>query len=249
MVCPVIFPLQLPIQLLLAALLVSPGIPAGTVLPITLGTTLDAKKDKPGQKLDGRLMEEVALSGGARFKRGARVSGHVVEVTRLPGGGSRLVLKFDQIEGDGQNSPLNVSVRAIADSQSVYHAHIPIDASSNYESENMWVVRQVGGDIVNRGRRIVASGDAIVGRWDGTVWAKLAYVPGCPPRDLPKDEQPMWVFSVNACGVYGEPDIKLTSAGNAEPAGQIVLESPKDAKLGGGSGWLLVSNGAATSVQ
>src|SRR5208282_5150097 len=94
------------------AMLVTQGIPAGTALPVTLGATLDAKKDKPGQKIEARLMQDIPLSAGDKIKAGAHVAGHIVEVARLPGGGSRMVLKFELLNAGGRAIPLIVSARA-----------------------------------------------------------------------------------------------------------------------------------------
>ena len=54
----------------------------------------------------------------------------------------------------------------------------------------------------------------------------------------------MWVFSVDACGVYGAEDLKLTRHGDTDPLGQVTLESSSNVRLGGDSGWLLVVNEA-----
>jgi hypothetical protein len=225
--------------------LTAQNIPPGSTLPVVLNSSLDARKDKPGSKIEGRLKQDVSLPSGAKIRSGSRVTGHIVSVTKP----SRIVLRFDQLEDGGKTIPLNVSARAIAAMESVYSAQVPIDAESNYESENQWTMRQVGGDIVNRGRGLVASGDAIVGQWKGGVWAKLAYVSDCPPRNMPDKEQPMWVFSVDACGLYGFRDLKLVHAGDTDPSGQIVLESGKDVDVGGGSGWLLVVNGSPSATH
>ncbi len=231
-----------------ATLLAAQDIPPGSTLPIVLNSSLDARKTKPGARIEGRLKENVPLASGEKFKTGSRVTGHIVSVNKTSGGGSRLVLQFDQLQDGGKTIPLNVSARAIADSNSIYNAQIPIDAESNYESENQWTMRQVGGDIVNRGRGVVASGSGIVGHYDGAVWAKLAYVSGCPPSDVNNIEQPMWVFSVDACGLYGLSDLTLAGAGNTAPLGQITLESDSNVDIGGGSGWLLVVNATAPSA-
>ena len=232
------------------AMLVAPTLPAGTALPVALSSTLDAKKDKPGQKIEGRLMQDIPLASGEKIKAGAHVIGHIVEVTRPTGRGSRMVLKFDQLAGGGTMMSLAVSARAIAAMESVYAAELPIDAESNYETSNQWIMKQVGGDVVNRGRGIVSSAEGVVGKWTGSgVWAKLADVSGCPPHDVPKDEQAMWVFSVAACGLYGFRDVKLVSAGDAAPQGQIVLESGQGLHVGGGSGWLLIVNAGAAPAQ
>ena len=234
------------------AMLVTPGIPVGTALPVTLAATLDARKDKPGQKLEARIMQDVPLPAGDRIKAGAHVTGHIVAVTRLPGGGSRMVLKFDQLTGSGRTVSLTTSARAIAAMESVYAAEIPIDAESNYEPQNQWVMRQVGGDIVNRGRGLVGSSDAIVGRWDkGAPWGKLttALDGDCTAADGNDIEQALWVFSTSACGLYGFEDMKLVHSGRTDPVGQIVLESSKNLHLGGGSGWFLLVTATSAATN
>jgi len=229
-----------------ATFLSAQSIPVGTVLPVTLSSTLDTRKDKPGEKIEGKLMQDVPLPDGAKMKRGSHVVGHVVQTTRTANG-FRMALKFDQLEDGGTVIPLNVSVRAIADSDNIFNAHLPINAASSSESSDEWVTKQVGGDIVNRGRGLVASGDSLAGHWKGAVWATLAQVYGCPPQTMPQGEQAMWVFSVNACGVYGFRDVKIARAGDSDPVGQVVLESLQDLHIGDGSGWLLIANGAPSA--
>lgn len=230
------------------AMMVSQGIPAGTAFPVALNSTLDAKKDKPGQRIEARLMQDVPLPSGEKIKAGAHVTGHILAVTKPASGGSRIVLKFDHLTAGGTTMALTLGVRAIATADSVYQAEVPIDAESNYESSNQWVMRQVGGEIVKRGRGIIASGDGVVGRWDGAAWGKLTSAPagGCTAADGNGIEQALWVFSTSACGLYGLEDVKLIHDGRTDPAGQIILESAKDLHIGGGSGWLLQVDGTPT---
>ena len=232
------------------AMLATSGIPAGTALPVTLNSTLDARKDKPGEKIQAKLMQDIPLSSGEKIKGGARVTGHIVEVTKLPAGGSRMVLKFDELQDRGTAIPLNVSARAIAAMESVYAAEIPIDATSDSESSNQWVMRQVGGEIVNRGRGRIASGEGLVGRWNGQAWGKLtAGAEGdCTAADGNGIEQALWVFSTSACGLYGLEGMTLAHDGRTAPLGQIVLESSKSLHVGGGSGWFLLVNAAAPAA-
>jgi len=214
----------------------------GTALPISLNSSLKAKGSKPGQKLEGKLMQEVPSSDGSMIKKGSRVTGQVLSV-QSP---SKITIRFDNLQDEHQLIPLNVAARALAQSDSVFQAGLPIDASSTYEGSNSWTTKQIGGDVVFRGRGYVASDQGKIGRWSGSgVWAKLSPAGDCPATDINGQEQALWVFSTSACGAYGFDDqVKITHAGRTEPVGQITLESTKELNIGGGSGWLLVVNAA-----
>jgi hypothetical protein len=233
------------------AMLVTQGIPAGTALPVALADTLDARKDKPGQKIQARVMQNVPLPSGEKIKSGSHVIGHIVEVTRLPGGGYRMVLKFDQLAAGGKAIPVTMNARAIAAMNDVYQAEVPVDAESNYEPSTQWVMRQIGGEIVNRGRGRISSDDGLVGRWDGEAWGKLTTAANgdCTAADGNGIEQALWVFSTSACGLYGLRDMKLVHAGRTDPVGQIILESSKDLHIGGGSGWFLLVSGTPSATN
>jgi len=234
------------------AMLVTSAIPPGTALPVTLNSTLDAKKDKPGQKIEAKLMQDIPLGGGERIKAGAHVIGHIVEVSRTAGGGSRMVLKFDQLQDRGTTISLNVSARAIAAMNDVFRAEVPVDPYSDSEPQDMWVMQQVGGDIVNRGRGIIASDNGgEVGHYDGAAWGKLtsAVQGDCTASDGNGIEQALWVFSTSACGLYGFPDVKLVHDGRTDPVGQIILESGKSIHVGAGSGWFLLAGAAASGTH
>ena len=188
-------------------------------------------------------MQDVPLPSGAKIKSGSRVSGHVVSVNKLAGGVSSLIVKFDQLEAEGRVVPLSASLRALASMESVYNAKLPTGAQSDYASSDEWTTKQVGGDVVNRGRGLVASNAGIVGKYSGSgVWGKLtpASDGACAATDGQDREQALWVFSTSACGVYGFSDLNLTRNGSSAPLGQIELQSHKDLLVRGGSGWLLL---------
>jgi hypothetical protein len=222
-------------------------LPAGTALPIMLNSTLKAKSAKPGQKIEGKLMQEVPLADGGVIKKGSRVSGQVVSV-QPP---SRITVRFDQMQDEHQQMALNVGLRALAASNAVFQAGVPIDASSTYEGSNSWTTKQVGGDVVNRGRGLVGSDTGIVGRWTGTgVWGKLTPTDECPASGTSVQEQALWVFSTTACGAYGyENELKIAHPGRTEPVGQITLQSSKALEISGGSGWLLVVNSTPSGAK
>jgi hypothetical protein len=226
-------------------MLAAQDLPAGTAIPVMLSSSLDAKKNKPGETIEGKIMQEVSMPSGGSIKRGSRVTGHIVAVEKPGATGSRITLQFDQLEDEGKAIALSVSLRALATMYSVNQTQNPLNADSTYVGSDSWTTRQVGGDIVNRGRGLVGSSSGIVGKWTGSgVWGKLTPAParGCPATDGNDQEQALWVFSTSACGVYGSHGLKLSHAGRTDPVGQIVLQSQQDVRLRGGSGWLLLIN-------
>src|SRR5271165_7206909 len=65
--------------LLSAAMAVCQQIPAGTILPIMSSTTVDSAKSKAGDKITGKLMQDVVLPSGEVIRAGSRIEGQVVE--------------------------------------------------------------------------------------------------------------------------------------------------------------------------
>jgi hypothetical protein len=218
-------------------------LPAGTALPVVVSSGLNAKNAKPGQKIEGKLAQAVKIPDGGHLNKGARVTGHVVSATR-PGGGSRVVVQFDQLQDEHVSLPLQVGLRAMASSQAVFQAGVPVDNTTDAESSEEWVTQQVGGDYVFRGRGYMSSAVAKDGIWDGAgVWGRLPVIEGCAGVENNNPMQSLWIFSAAACGVYGFEHTKLDSDGsNTPPYGQIAFSSPKDIDIRGGSGWLLVVN-------
>jgi hypothetical protein len=231
-----------------ATLLSAQALPSGTALPVALNTTINSKNNKPGQKIEGKLVQEVMLPAGVKIKAGSHVTGHIVSVKKLGATGSSVVVQFDALQDEHQTLPLNVSLRALAATESVFQAKTPVDSASADEGSNSWVTKQVGGDIVFRGRGYVSGSQGKVAIWSGTgVWGKLSSDGACPGSDSNNAEQALWVFSTTACGAYGFEDLKITAAGDGVPSGQITLHSTKDVLVRSGSGWLLLVNPASAT--
>lgn len=233
--------------LLAAPALRAQEIPAGTVIPVMLQSTLDARKSKPGQKIEARVMQDVPLPAQTRIRAGSKLIGHVVEVTRsIPASGSRIVISFDRLRMGRADVPITTSLRSLASMMDVFEAQLPTNAIDDYgTTPSDWVTVQVGGDVVYRGAGIVMSPDnQVVGKstGGGDVTAKLiaSRERGCGGALADDDrEQALWLFSPSACGAYGFQDLKIAHAGRQEPVGQIILESPQNVRLLGGSGLLL----------
>lgn len=216
-------------------------LPIGTLLPVMLGSTLDSDKSKPGEKISAKLKQDVDAPDRGVVKAGTEITGHIVSAKRAGGGGNaQVVFVFDHIRINGKESPITTGARALASMMAVAEARQPInsvamDSSSNWD----YNTRQIGGDVVF-GRKDVRSEQGVVGMSPEPGW--VVGVPrgnpesGCAAPDN-KDLQAFWLFSTNACGVYGDEDLHVSQ----QPAqnGQITLSSPKRVLLRGGGGLLL----------
>ncbi len=232
--------------LLAASALIAQEIPAGTIVPVMLRTTLDARKTRVGQKIEARVMQDVPLSAQTRIRAGARLIGHVVEVTRPSAtSGSRIVMSFDRLKIDRTEVPVTTSLRSLASMMEVFEAQLPTNAIDDYgTTPSDWVTVQIGGDVVYRGAGIVMFDSQVLGKATigGDVTAKLiaSREGGCRGAVADNDrEQALWLFSPSACGAYGFEDLKIAHAGRQDPVGDIILTSDKNVHVPGGSGLLL----------
>jgi len=217
------------------------AIPSGTILPVSLDTGLNAGKVRPGQQIRATVMQDIA---GTLIRRRARVEGHVVKVGTSKNGQIELEIQFDSVMIDGRMVPMKTDLRALASLLDVEEAQDPEDMSSRGMTPATWTTQQIGGEEYYRGGGPVADGITTVGQV--TDWGAL---------DLPRTEpgmrcrgavgqnhgpQAMWLFSSDACGVYGLPNIHIEHAGRSDPEGIIVLASNNGKlKLGNGTGLLL----------
>jgi len=233
------------VALLSANFATAQEIPAGTLLPVALVGTLRAGKVKANDRVVAKLAQ-YAVVGDSRLPRGTEVSGRVIESRpAAPGSPARLVLRFDSIRLSGHDIPITTSLRALAGMQAVFDAQLPMNMVDDHGSSiRDWNTTQIGGQAVYRGDGFVMEGEDVVGHASmvGEVVGRPMTWPWSPcARDaVLNSEQSFWVFSTDACGMYGFGDAKLTHAGRTTPVGEIALESPDKLELRGGSGLLLV---------
>ena len=233
--------------MLVAALLVSSvaaaqnAIPSGTIVPVALETGLNADRLHAGQPIRAEVMQNVP---GTPIRRHARVLGHVIAVSSSTNGPARLELQFDSIETHGKRVPIQASLRALASFLDVEDAGVPEEGASRGITPEVATTEQIGGEQVYRGGGPVSDGLTAVG-----VPAPYGVLALPRPnadgncRGVIGDntkQQALWLFSTNACGVYGIANLHIEHAGRTDPMGTIVLSSATGKlKLYGGTGMLL----------
>ncbi len=222
------------------------ALPAGTILPISINQGINAEKARPGQEICGVVMQNIP---GTSIHRGAKILGHIVESTAIRNGPKRLEIKFDAVETHGLRIPLKAGLRALASYTEVASAQIPEDSPDSGVVPEDATTQQIGGDQVYRGGGPVAVGTQTVGRpTPHGVLALPRVQQGKACRGaLEGNDRPqaLWLFSTDACGVYGYSNIHIEHAGRTDPQGAIILSAKKGKlNINSGSGLLLRVQGA-----
>ncbi len=222
-------------------------IPAGTILPVRL-PSISSQRIKKGDTIKGEIAQDVPLPGGAKIHRGVTVLGTVVSTTSAgSGAGATLAIKFDALLQHGKSTPIRASLRALASPLEVEFAQIPTSGPGESDVYDWLTTVQVGGDVVYGKQGPVVGDSGTVGKstFDGVLVQVVANSHnGCRGAVAGNDRaQALWVFSSDACGVYGFPGLAIRHAGRTTPSGEIVLESAKGpVRIRSGSGALLRVN-------
>jgi hypothetical protein len=190
-------------------------------------------------------MQDVPLDNRAKIRAGASVLGHVVDVTSSTlGNRATLTVTFDTLVQHGQSIPIVTNLRALASALEIEFAQVPPIGPGENDVYDWLATTQVGGEVVYGRGGVVANGTRVVGRAvnDGVLVHPSAK-PGSACRGSVEGDdrlQALWVFSSDACGVYGFPHLIISHAGRTDPVGQIVLTSEEGpVKIRSGSGMLL----------
>jgi len=234
--------------MLAANLFAQNAVPAGTILPVALNSSLNSRKLKAGQVITARVMQDVPLSPGSTIHAGAKVMGHVVDVKPANGAsGAQISFRFDTLMVSKRPIPITTNLRALASMMAVEQAQLPESGPDRGTSANAWTTDQIGGEVVYRGGGPVASGLQSVG--EPTTNGVLVHVsgkPGTKCRGEIEDNhrlQALWLFSSDACGPYDLPNLAIVHAGRDTPVGEITLASDKgNLNVRSGSGMLLRIN-------
>lgn len=224
------------------------AIPQGTIIPVRLNGTLSSRNARPNQSISARVMQDVPLPGGGKIREGTKVTGHVIEVRAMSRRStSSLSFTFDRLHVSKAGLSLTTDLRALASALAVESAYLPDFGMGEGETWNARTTEQVGGDTVYWGGGHVEGPSGPVGNpVDGADSGVLVQVSANPNGECrgeikgSHELQALWVFSSNACGVYGINGLTIAHAGRTQPLGVIELTSATgDITVRSGSGLLL----------
>ena len=193
----------------------SQALPESTAIPVRFVHSIDAKKAKEGDTVTAKTIQIITLPGGETIAKGAVVVGHVIAVQAFqfdptpyahqkP---SLISIHFDKLQNGDAVVPVNLSVRAIAntiDSRDAAYPH------SNDDTDHVGMMTLIGGTTFSPLDKTIASedGDAVGYNRRNGVFARLASSGYSGPGtsfhcEGTNTEQSVAIFSPDACGVYG----------------------------------------------
>jgi hypothetical protein len=193
-------------------------LPAHATLPITFSNSVNAAHAKVGDPVLAKTAQAVHLADGREIPSGTLVKGHVLASSgfaydntpyakQKPG---TLEIQFDSLELQGQSVALHVSLRAMADPNSSWASREPTSS----DNDPLGTLTQVGGDLLIPSQKEIRNpdGDVVGYNKKGGAFAHLIANSRGPVNCSGGDtEQPVFIFSANACGLYGFTSVSLVS--------------------------------------
>jgi hypothetical protein len=232
-------------------------VPSGTALPVRFARAGDAKKARPGDRVTAKTLQVVILPGGQRLPKGTLVVGHVVDAQPYHSDpepnahqkSSSISIHFDEIVNGDLILPVNLSVRALANTfESEWaprtHHYDKTDGSGTMIliggdefSPFDKVVRDRGGDVIAYNRK-----DGLFARLLPSDDSDSKTPSNCSSTST---EQSVAIFSPNACGLYGFEGVSMPHAGRSGSGTFTLASRGRSIKLYAGSTALLQETGVS----
>jgi hypothetical protein len=219
-------------------------IPPGTILPVRLNHKISSKNARPGMAISARVMQDVPLPDGRKIPEGTKVYGHIVEASPAAAGAGRVSFRFDYVDSHRDKIPISTDLRAMASFMEVRYAQTP-ETTPGFGDPYVWSTTDLIGGGVKYGYGGPVTNQCSETAGKGTLDGVLAHVRAQPGTKClgPMGEdrlQALWVFSSEACGVYGMPGVQIVHAGRTGSEGDIVLAAEgRNLKLPAGTALLL----------
>jgi hypothetical protein len=207
----------------------APRVAPGSVIPVQLLKSIDAKKAKSGDEVTAKVTQDIRNSAGALVvPKDTKIVGHVTEAQARSKEQkeSHLTIVFDHaVLKNGEQMPIPMSIQAVIAPPS------PFPATANLGTER------------SSGYPGTPSPTA-AGAATGAPGGMGAQMPSLPPETgggAPAGSQAPPAITVKTQGVVGIPNLKLSAA--PDPAqGSVVSSEKENVKLDNGTFLLLRVN-------
>jgi len=229
----------------------SADISGGTKIDATLANSLDAKKNKPGDRVEARTAQDVKQDGKVVLKKGTRLVGHVTEAQARSKeqAQSQLGIVFDHaLTNSGQEIPLNASIQALAAARSSVDAAAGSDdviasgggmASGSGAAHTGGLVGGVASTAGGTAGTVMNTASSASGNAGGTVTSatrSTGAVGGLTSAGR---------LASNSSGVFGLEGLSINSEASNATQGSAIVSSTKNVHLESGTQMLLSVAGQA----
>jgi len=228
----------------------SADISSGTKIDATLAESLDAKKNKPGDRVEARTTRDIKQDGKVMLKKGAHLVGHVTQVQVRASGQtqSQLGIAFDHaVLRGGQEVPFNATIQALA----VAPSSTVADTGSDDMMASGGAMGGVSGT-ARGGGGLVSGVASTAGATTGSVVNTATSVPVRAGATLNAATRSTGAvggltatgrLTLNSSGVFGLQGLSLDSAASSATQGSMIVSSNKNVHLDSGTQMLLVAGG------
>jgi hypothetical protein len=206
----------------------APRLDAQTTLPVVITRSISADHSKAGDPVLAKTFQIIRLPDGTLLPSGARVTGHVIvsegfafdKTPYAKQKSATLSVRFDYVQIDGQEVPLNVTIRAFADQITSNDAYAPLATDLDSRSTRTLI----GGDKLYASQDGVENmdGDVVAYNRRSGVYAHLIPNGTCDGSSV---EVSMGIYSPSSCGAYGFAGIHVTERGSASVPSTLTLVS------------------------
>ena len=233
----------------------SAALSSGTAMNASLSQPVDARKNKPGDQVTAKTTEATKSEGKVTIPRGAKIIGHVTECKQRSKEEkeSALGIVFDRaVLKNGEEIPLNVTIRALAAAQTAASSSVGGDDLSAGGGA-MGSARSSGGGALGGVRSTAGTAAGAVtntagnaggvagGAVNSTVNAAGA------TRGAVGGLNAAGQLTSNSQGVFGLEGLNLTSAASNSTQGSLITSTSKNVHLDSGTQLLLVSQAQASA--
>jgi hypothetical protein len=229
----------------------SADISSGTKIDATLASSLDAKKNKPGDRVEARTTQDVKQDGKVVMKKGTHLVGHVTQAQARASGQSQseLGIVFDHaVLKNGQEIPFNATIQALAAAQSSTTAAAGA-ADLMASGSGMGAVSGTA-----RGGGGLLGAASTAGATTGSVVNTASSVPVNAGGTLNAATRSTGAIggltsegrlASNSSGVFGLQGLRIDSMASSATQGSMIISSAKSVHLDSGTQMLLSASGPA----
>jgi hypothetical protein len=230
----------------------SADISSGTKIDATLASSLDAKKNKPGDRVEARTTQDVKQDDKVVLKKGTHLVGHVTQAQARASGQSQsqLGIVFDHaVLKKGEEVPFNATIQALAVAQSSTTAAAgagDMMASGGGMGAVSGTARGGGG--------LLGGVTSTTGATAGSVVNTANSVPVNAGGTLNAATRSTGAvggltsegrLASDSSGVFGLHGLSIDSAASSATQGSIIVSSTKNVHLDSGTQMLLSASGQA----